>query len=656
MRKIHKLKGGSMKPGYAIIITVLVLGTVAGITCGIYFAGLNEVTRIIPPIKIPPINIPPASNAKQPASNAKVRACTGGCTSTQQCVNNQCKDICFGNCVLNSCAADDGCGSPCCSCNTGSTCVSNQCTIPGTCSPTCGAGMLCQNGNCVSACSPACSTGQECVNGTCTAPTSTCSPICKSNEKCVNNTCVCQPNCPANSCGSDGCSGTCACPTGQTCSNQTCSSCVPNCTAGVCGTSDNCGGVCGCTAGNVCQSGTCVTDNSPWVGWATTTQFGSGEDTWGSSNPAIYLPLVNDPTLGRMGGAAPWRTICQGYGGKQEQIQTVVDSALGNNTEKACLLIQPINKYPDEISGVTDPMFPTANMCDSSKSSCTDVNHDSIVAVDGNGNPYPTYLIVPYEGCGGNCKVTANSSFDCVNDCLVGDDQIPGITCDWGNLKGPLCNPAKVMFNDGNWGWNDTMKNNLLQYSDLVAITPETDYGRSISTAIANANEDHANYCTGQNQHVDIAATTPYWMNLPKGNTSSGIAYLTADSNIMLRYKPVPCNYFGNVDLNVPASATTLCPEGYYQLWDPTASCSTTKLLPGDPKWPNSEKSVHACCKSGGGSGQCSANQVYQATGGACPCSTGQCFFSLTPPLDGSSGKCGQCNSSSAACAVGTKC
>lgn len=671
------LKGGAkMKPGWIVLITVIVVGAVVGTILGVYFGGLNKVSQYVPP---PPRASEPVAKMSAPATssgcdgkvvnpaacmssnskrnNKKMRACTG-CTNQQQCVNDQCQNLCAPKCPVGACQGSgsglstgipDGCGGTCCGCLAPATCVNGQCTPPGTCNPACGAGTSCQGGTCKpinNTCPTTCLPGWSCVSGECQQPGG-CTTVCKTNEKCVSGSCVCQPNCSPTSCGPDGCGGTCTCPAGQTCntSTQTCSSCAPTCTDGVCGNSDNCGGICGCPAGQVCQSGKCVTDTQPWEGWATTTEFGSGDGPWGDKDPAEDLSLINDPKKGIMGGAIPWKELCNRYGTKEKQVESVVGSAAGTNSDKSCFLVQPINKYPDQISGLTDPLFPAASMCDSSKGPCTDINDPSLAAVDKNGNTYPSYLVMPFEGCGGNCKVTSGSGPDCINDCVSGDAASYGVNCQWDKLTNPLCAAAKVMYDGGNWGWNDTIKANLEQYSDITAIDPRTDYGRNIMNTIKGLNEDHANYCTGQNMHLDMALVDPYWMSLPKGN----IAYLTADSNIMLRYKRVPCNYFGNVDINVPASTSTPCPDGYYSI--PTgSSCSTSVLNPGDAKWLNSGLADHSCCFSGAGANKCYAGQVYQASGGACPCPSGQCFFNTNPPIDGSSGLCGQCSASPAAC------
>jgi hypothetical protein len=93
-------------------------------------------------------------------------------------------------------------------------------------------------------------------------------------------------------------------------------------------------------------------ETSRWLGWATTTQFGSGDGPWGNvDGEQISLTKVNDKTIkNSMGGAVPWRIICKQWGGKTQQISQTVASALGKPSNDSCWLIQPIRAFPDEIS------------------------------------------------------------------------------------------------------------------------------------------------------------------------------------------------------------------------------------------------------------------------------------------------------------------
>ena len=599
--------------------------------------------------------------------------CGGNCScpSGQSCnTSTQTCSTCTPNCPSGSCGAD-GCGGVC-ACPSGQTCNSSTQTCTPACVPSCSSGS-CGADGCGGTC--ACPAGQtcdsttkKCITSSCTpnCPTGSCGPngcggtcACPAGQNCDNTTqkCTtgnCVPSCPSGSCGSDGCGNTCKCPTGQFCDTRSYKCCTPSCTEGSCAP-DGCGGICPCPAGQMCQGGKCVTDPSPWEGWTTTTQFGSGDGPWGDSkNPAENLYYINNSVKGVMGGAVVWKEICKRYGTKNDQIASVVGSAAGTNSDKSCLLVQPINNYPDKISGLSDPLYPAASMC--TGASCVDINDPSLAAVDGTGKPYPNYLIMPFEGCGGNCKVTSGSGPDCINDCVAGDLNSYGVNCQWDKMTNSLCGAAKVLYDGGNWGWNDTIKANFEQYSDMTAIDPRTEYGRNISNAIKGAGEDFANYCSGQNMHIDMAEDTPYWMNLPKNTNSNGIAYLTGDSNIMMRYKRVPCNYFGNININTPPYAGTSCPAGYTSI--PSGSqCTGTLLKPGDANWPQSSLADHDCCESSPNANKCYSGQVYQAEGGACPCPSGQCFFNFTKPLDGSKGTCGQCSTNPTACnPPGIKC
>lgn len=79
---------------------------------------------------------------------------------------------------------------------------------------------------------------------------------------------TCTPSCKPNYCGeSDGCFGTCVCPSPQTCDSTTgmCSGCTPSCPtceddsgSQQCGIDDGCGGYCACPEGQSCIGGCCV--------------------------------------------------------------------------------------------------------------------------------------------------------------------------------------------------------------------------------------------------------------------------------------------------------------------------------------------------------------------------------------------------------------
>lgn len=76
---------------------------------------------------------------------------------------------------------------------------------------------------------------------------------------------ACLPQCAVDSCGDDGCGGTCGpCPQGQVCVADVCTTpCAPQCVGAECG-DDGCGGSCGsCVGIQECVQGACVTPCFP---------------------------------------------------------------------------------------------------------------------------------------------------------------------------------------------------------------------------------------------------------------------------------------------------------------------------------------------------------------------------------------------------------
>jgi len=168
---------------------------------------------------------------------------------TKLCVTATCGDgTCNGSETCSSCAKD-------CGCKSGQTCSGGKCVCP---SNWCQAnnktsGTWC-NGNSTVSCG---------TNGSCTAVTGT--TPCKLG--CKNNACVgCSSVCSGKSCGTvNGC--TCGnygggCPSGYTCSNNTCKlDCSKVCAGKQCGKIGSC--VCGnsggsCPSGTICSNYTCI--------------------------------------------------------------------------------------------------------------------------------------------------------------------------------------------------------------------------------------------------------------------------------------------------------------------------------------------------------------------------------------------------------------
>jgi hypothetical protein len=363
---------------------------------------------------------------------------------------------------------------------------------------------------------------------------------------------------------------------------------------------DECGrpcGSCDAKAGTQCIGGRCVAPENagPWEGWATTSQFGAGENEWpsGGIGSSISLNAVTNAAAQRMGAAIPWTDLPKsGYKSRGDQLNAIVDSARGKpllnldgspkldadgnvQFDKACFLVQPITRYADELTGITDPGYATSsNVCQGA--SCVNVNDPSIAATLGTAGTtaYPEYLIVPYEGCGGNCNLdrkvqigtdahgpTYQTAADCFNGCpriqeFVTDFDAGAAAFDPAD---PFCGTINTLLNgkegdNSKWLWTDKVHdaylNGLVPGNDEIAVTKATGYGRDISNYVekvkATGRPDvNVNYCSSQNMHFDTAITVPYWSGI--GNARE----LTGSTQIMTRYKRVPCNVHGAFDPKV---------------------------------------------------------------------------------------------------------
>jgi hypothetical protein len=338
---------------------------------------------------------------------------------------------------------------------------------------------------------------------------------------------------------------------------------------------------------------------APWEGWASTSQFGCGDGPWVAPDApqyAVWSKLINNPTIPSMGAAIPWRFIFNEYGtggggnldtGKKGQIITVVKSLRGDykpsdtkitKEQKACYMIQPINCSPHEI---------------------TDINDDNIAATvtkNGTKQKFPEYLIIPFEGCGGNC-IGADCS-DCFNKCYGSTNYdtknaIFGDFCsDTGDCSNnPQCNFMNTLKKNGKlkeqYKYTGTLDNSFDKtksgvdsysidfinkltstatpcMSNIFAVDPTTGYHTD--------EKGTANWCSGNNMHFDMAMTCPYWMFFANGDLGD-IQTTNAASNIFVRWKRVPCNIYGNQTKSDYCSGNSQCgpdcwcPDGYHALY-----------------------------------------------------------------------------------------
>ena len=122
-----------------------------------------------------------------------------------------------------------------------------------------------------------------------------------------------------------------------------------------------------------------------WDGWATTTYDsepvswpGSETETLLSFNQAKIASKGNGSVIGQlqigksgetidvigtMPAAIPWPVIASllGFKNRYEFIATVIESCRGNNNTPCCFIVQPINKFPSEITSTNNNNFQMIN-------------------------------------------------------------------------------------------------------------------------------------------------------------------------------------------------------------------------------------------------------------------------------------------------------
>eukprot|EP01135_Chromosphaera_perkinsii_P010493 Nk52_evm3s2152 gene=Nk52_evmTU3s2152 len=272
-----------------------------------------------------------------------------------------------------------------------------------------------------------------------------------------------------------------------------------------------------------------------WEGWATTTQFGCGDGNWGNPPNDVAIKLLNDPNVPRLGAAIPWRFYCGEYHSKQAQTEAVVGSINGSGV-KACYLAQPISAYPGQISKTNDgaPLFCKGD------AECVDINSPDIAAKDGSGKAFPAYLIVPFEGCGGDCKEGTPAHPDCFNTC-AGASFVNAIECAFDKTSNvPQCGAMNALYANGSWAWNSQVERDFMEFSNTLAISSVTDYGKEMS----GAGGGHVNWCSGQNMHFDVGLDRGFWQWINE-NGMGDVATTNSQSNIVMRYSRVACDYYG---------------------------------------------------------------------------------------------------------------
>lgn len=311
------------------------------------------------------------------------------------------------------------------------------------------------------------------------------------------------------------------------------------------------------------QLQTCGSDNNKWVGWATTTNFNDESSPWPNWNcqksicresiPQSGKLLYNgkNVSVSRVGAAIPWGIVAQQYKNIDEWIDDIVTSSYNGtykNPRPPCYLVQQINKSPDQIKNNTD--YKSAQFC--KDDNCIDINDDNIAINPNTNEPFPIYVILPYEGCGGNCNRLENGYqyTDCILDC-PDNTKFEKDFSYIENSTEPGCMGLKSQYNNGTWLWDENVSKKYFGNDSLfskirnndLAISELTKYGR-IRTKIANRpeNGNNVNYCHTQNMHFDILNNDSLFVqNIPSDNSSG--------PNVFVRYKKVNCNILGNQNI-----------------------------------------------------------------------------------------------------------
>lgn len=267
-------------------------------------------------------------------------------------------------------------------------------------------------------------------------------------------------------------------------------------------------------------------------------------------------------------------------------ISTIIDSCAGRNNVPCCIIAQPIGKFPDEIASTssTNSKFDMVNnLC---KSNCKDINDPTITATYNSGTKYPAYLLVPFQGCGGDCSSTFADCFNSNPDIQKFINNFNLYTNCKTSSGDPIPVPAGAenikLLSDNKWNMSQSIEQAYYNNNDATfAVSDQSQNGRNIITARSTSkNSGHINYCSGKNMHFDVQTVSgyPFWCNLScNGDPDNSINLTSSDGksrggNItdgtMVRYMLVPGNIFGNFDILANGGTmpkyplpTNVCPD-----------------------------------------------------------------------------------------------
>lgn len=385
-----------------------------------------------------------------------------------------------------------------------------------------------------------------------------------------------------------------------------------------------------------------------WEGYATTTQFGCGDGAWGETPYGMDIKKMNSELVPSMGAAIPWRYYFKWYGSKKNQTQAVADSIAGTprcinadgaiewtmtkdncdgkwEVPKACFLAQPISLNDDQLKSITTN-YPNYKEND-------EVELKKMVQ-QGDVGVGDVYLIIPFEGCGGDGKDgipdVANTCFGSITDgkTLTNILTKKNNNEDFEKLKNnEKCKGLYTLWDNGNWDWNETVHTDFMKYSAPLGLE-NSNYNKNGS--------GHLNWCSGASMHFDIGMDKPLWVG---GPDSESITTTNAPSNIFMRYKRHECKPPADSTINVidvkaepVAGQYTQCPAAYINGSDTCSNKGCGDLACMCEVGENEQR--HGCCLEGGKppdtigsckpmpSGPCSAEPC---NGNMCRSSLGNC-------------------------------
>ena len=551
---------------------------------------------------------------KQPQVNYYKCNTDGNCVVNPDCDPNTTPDTCFTN---------DQCNTKCqpqvkyYKCNADGNCVVNPDCDPNRTPDTCFT-----NDQCKTKCQPQVKYYKCDKDGNCMV-----------NPGCTEKSDICLESCPEK------------CPT-YSCKDNSCQ--LTDCDTN----SEN------CYYDKLCEQKCSAVVDKSWDGWATTTYFGDigyfpdnakEKSVWNGDekHPDQLYRLQNFKTGkilydGKLrdvriyAAAIPWGFMAKtGYTNIQNYYDDIIWSSRGEPdryiSKPPCFLVQQIRVFPDQIKGNENDVSSAQYNCSSSEN-CYDINSDDI-ATDDNGNEFPLILIIPFQGCGGDCAPSLPDCFNSVNN--VGQLRA--------DFNAPITDERAsgiVAQRKNNWTWTkETEKeylgitedqlNNVIKDPSItknfknsdIAISERTKYGRErgkwYQTLVNNIGPGaRINHCTTNHLNFDLALKygmsdyVPFDKNYPTPDFAK-------DGNVLVRYKRIECNLIGNL-------------VGDYNL------CNVDGILPSES---NPDCTVENVCKAkkgedpcktsgGGGSGGGSKSKIGET------CLPGNCETGVCISLD----------------------